>query len=49
MNTDGLPEIVKNEKLILDVLLYEFAELILDVLVGIGSGVVDKVILLEIM
>lgn len=49
MNTDGLPEIVKNEKLILAVLLYEFAELILDVLVGIGSGVVDKVILLEIM
>lgn len=49
MNIDGLPEIVKNEKLTLVVLLYEFREVIVDVLVGIDSGLADKVILLEIM
>jgi hypothetical protein len=49
VNIDGLPEIVKNEKVTLAVLLYELTKLILGVLVGIGSGVVDKVILLEIM
>ena len=49
MNTDGLPEIVKNEKLTLGVLLYEFVELIVDMLVGIELGLVDKVTFLEIM
>ena len=48
MNTDGLPERVMNEKLTLAVLLYEFRGLILDVLVRIELGVVDKVTFLEI-
>ena len=48
MNTDGLPERVMNEKLTLDVLLYEFVELIVDLLVGTELGVVDKVTFLEI-
>jgi hypothetical protein len=48
VNTDGLPERVMNEKLTLDVLLYEFVELIVDLLVGTELGVVDKVTFLEI-
>ncbi|NDB81166.1 MAG: hypothetical protein EB127_00230 [Alphaproteobacteria bacterium] len=49
VNIDGVPEIVKNEKVTLAVLLNELTKLILDVLVRIELGVVDKVILLEIM
>jgi hypothetical protein len=49
VNTDGVPEIVKNEKLTLGVLLYEFRGLIVDVIVSIELGVVDKVPFLEIM
>ena len=49
MNIDGVPERVKNEKVTLAVLLNELTKLILDVLVRIELGVVDKVILLEIM
>jgi len=49
VNIDGVPEIVKNEKVTLAVLLYELTKLILDVLVRIELGVVDKVILLEII
>lgn len=49
MNIVGVPEIVKNEKLTLGVLLYELTKLMLDVIVSIELGVVDKVILLEII
>jgi hypothetical protein len=49
VNIDGVPEIVKNEKLILGVLLYELTKLIVDVIVSMELGVVDRVIFLEIM